>query len=148
LNSSPSDWTSLYWRREYLIQAQVALTKDRIAGSVCLSLSSLVILWSGSGKNRKKLRFSPGALNLIFPKTIRLEDYTEKGSTNYYGNCHGQIPGDSLTGIDKSVYRKQSSSTGHYREGDVGTDQPLEAMIILDNRIALSAIAEACSDRG
>jgi hypothetical protein len=48
-----------------------------------------------------KLRFSPGALNLILPKTIRLEDYTEKGSTNHYENCHGQIPGDSLIGTDK-----------------------------------------------
>jgi hypothetical protein len=37
LNSSPSDWTSLYWRREYLIQAQVASTKDRIAGSFPVS---------------------------------------------------------------------------------------------------------------
>jgi hypothetical protein len=43
---------------------------------------------------------------LILPKTIRLEDYTEKGSTNHYENCHGQIPGDSLIGTDKSACRK------------------------------------------
>jgi hypothetical protein len=45
-------------------------------------------VWS----KQEKVRFSPGALNLILPKTIRLEDYTEKGSTNHYENCHGQIP--------------------------------------------------------